>query len=325
MMKRISCRVLATAALAAGLPISPTRAQSEEYGSSARQTASAEPAPSPRQSLEDAWWTGPVVANSPAPMPRGHFYVESYLFDVRSDGNDGFGSQTYLLYGLTDRWTVGLRPSFGYTRLRDGGGSTHIGVGDLALHAQYALTTLDPESRVPAIALAIEESLPIGRYDRLDRLANGFGSGAYTTTLGVYAQQVFWMPGGRILRGRINIGGSFSSHATVHDLSVYGTTQGFDGKGRSGTGLSFDNAWEYSLTRNWVLATDFYYRHDGPTSVRDANGIHRTGTFDTFALVPAVEYNWSPRIGVIVGARYIAARGHNAQSLTPIVALSIFM
>lgn len=304
----------------------PASAQSDAYDSTAQQeTAAAGSAPFARQSLEDAWWTGPVVANSPVPMPRGHFYVESYFFDVRSDGNDGFGSQTYLLYGLTDRWTVGLRPSFGYTRLDDGGSSTRIGVGDLALHAQYALTTLDPDKRVPAIAFAIEESLPIGRYDGLDRATNGFGNGAYTTTLGVYAQQVFWMPSGRILRGRINIGGSLSSRATVRDLSVYGTSGGFDGTARPGASLSFDNAWEYSLTRNWVLATDFYYRHDEPTSVRDANGIRRTGAFDTFALVPAVEYNWSARIGVIVGARYIAARGNNPRSLTPIVALSVFM
>jgi hypothetical protein len=111
----------------------------------------------------------------------------------------------------------------------------------------------------------------------------------------------------------------------VHDLSVYGTPAGFDGNARPGASLSFDNAWEYSLTSNWVLATDFYYRHDASTSVRDETGIHRTVSYDTFAVVPAVEYNWSPRIGVIVGARYIAAGGHNARSITPIVALSVFM
>ena len=318
MMQRIARHFLAAVVVAAGSPMAPACAQSDAG-------PAAGPASPARQSLEDAWWTGPVVANSPAAMPQGHFYVESYFFDVRSDGNDGFGSQTYLLYGLTDRWTVGLRPSFGYTRLDGGGSSTHIGIGDLALHAHYALTTLDPDSRMPAIALAIEESLPVGRHDRLDRASNGFGNGAYTTTLAIYAQQVFWLPNGRILRGRINIGGSFSRRAKVQDLSVYGTTAGFDGTARPGASVSFDNAWEYSITRNWVLATDFYYRHDEPTSIRDANGVRRTGSFDTFALVPAVEYNWSPRIGVIAGARYIPARGHNARSLTPIVALSVFM
>jgi hypothetical protein len=325
-MKRRIARHAFAALIAAAAPMAGANAPPEAALAPANeQAAIVDEALPERQRMEDAWWTGPVVANSPAPLPQGHFYVESYLFDARSEGNDGFGSQTYLLYGLTDRWTVGLRPSFGYAALDEGGSSTHVGVGDLALHAHYAVTTLDPARGVPAIALAIEESLPTGRHDRLDRASNGFGNGAYTTTLAVYAQQVFWMPSGRILRGRINIGASFSSRATVHDLSVYGTPTGFAGSARPGNGLSFDNAWEYSLTRNWVLATDFYYRHDEPTSIRDANGVHRTSAFDTFAVVPAVEYNWSPRIGVIVGARYIPARGHNAQSLTPVVALSVFM
>jgi hypothetical protein len=326
-MQRIMWSALVSCLFAAGFATDPASAQSDAGTSPAsRKSASTSDAGQPmRQRLEDAWWTGPVLANSPVPLPQGHSYVESYFFDVRSDGNDSFGSQTYMLYGLSDRWTVGLRPSFGYTRLRDGGGSSRIGVGDLTLHAQYALTTFNPDTRMPAIALAIEESLPVGRYDRLDRIGNGFGNGAYTTTLGVYAQQYFWLPNGRILRGRINIGGSLSSRVVVHDLSVYGTPEGFDGKARPGASLSFDNAWEYSLTRHWVLAADFYSRHDAPTSIREATGTRRTSTFDTFALVPAVEYNWSPRIGLIAGARYIAARGHNARSITPIVALSVFM
>ena len=327
MMQGIAWRARVACALALGLPSAPA-ARAEFAPSSdavAAEASTPESALPVQQRLEDAWWTGPVIANSPAPLPPGHFYVESYFFDVRSGGNEGFGSQTYMLYGLSDRWTVGLRPSFGYTQLDDGDSSSHIGVGDLALHAQYALTTFSRDSRVPAIALAIEESLPIGRYDRLDRMSNGFGNGAYTTTFGVYAQQYFWLSNGRILRGRVNIGGSFSNRVAVHDLSVYGTPDGFDGKARPGASLSFDNAWEYSLTSHWVLAADFYYRHDAPTTVRDATGTRRTSAFDTFAVVPAVEYNWSSRVGLIAGARYIAARGHNARSITPVVALSVFM
>ncbi|MEO6688183.1 MAG: transporter [Dokdonella sp.] len=287
---------------------------------------SAQPEP---QRLEDAWWTGPVIANSPAPLPPGHAYVESYVYDVSAAHVDGYGSQTYLLYGASERWTLGMRPLFGYTSIYGGGGSSRIGIGDLTLHAQYALTTYSPETRVPAIAIAIEESLPVGRYDRLDRQSNGFGNGAYTTTLGVYAQQYFWLKNGRILRGRLNVGGSFSGRANVHDLSVYGTPVGFDGDARPGASVFFDNAWEYSLTRRWVLATDFYYRHDAPTRLRDATGtrVVQAGAkaFDTFAVVPAIEYNTSSRIGVIFGMRFIAARGHNPSSITPIAALSVFL
>ncbi|PNS09440.1 transporter [Solilutibacter silvestris] len=286
----------------------------------------AETSSPPQQSLDDAWWTGSVIANSPAPLPKGHGYVESYFYDAKSPGVDAWGSQTYMLYGLSDRVTVGVRPLFGYTRIDGGGGSTHIGGGDIALHAQYALTTYSREKNRPALAVAIEESLPTGRYDRLDRASNGFGSGARTTTLGIYAQHYFWMPNGRILRGRVNISGSHSDRAHVRDLSVYGTSVGFAGDARPGNSVAFDNAWEYSITRNWVLATDFYYRHDAATILRDASGVRsRSHASDTFAVVPAIEYNWTPRVGVIFGTRYIPARGHNTRSLTPVVALSVFM
>lgn len=280
----------------------------------------------PQQSLDDAWWTGSVVSNSPAPLPKGHGYVESYFYDAKSSGVDAWGSQTYMLYGLGDRVTVGVRPLFGYTRIDGDGGSTHVGTGDVSLHAQYALTTYSRENNRPAVAVAVEESLPTGKYDRLDRVSNGFGSGARTTTLGIYAQHYFWMPNGRILRGRVNISGSHSGRVHVRDLSVYGTPIGFDGHASPGNSVSFDNAWEYSITSNWVVATDFYYSHGAATTLRDASGISSKGhASDTFAIVPAVEYNWSPRVGVIFGTRYIPAWGHNTRSLTPVVALSIFM
>src|SRR5512143_3798240 len=69
----------------------------------------------PRQSLDDAWWTGPLLAPNATTLPRGHFLIEPYLFDVirygryDHDGNrqsaprtNGFGSLTYVLYGLVD-------------------------------------------------------------------------------------------------------------------------------------------------------------------------------------------------------------------------------
>ena len=35
-----------------------------------------------RQSLDDAWWTGPAVAYSARSLPQGHLLIEPYLFDV---------------------------------------------------------------------------------------------------------------------------------------------------------------------------------------------------------------------------------------------------
>ncbi len=282
-----------------------------------------------RQSLDDAWWTGPVIANSPSILPVGHGYVESYAYDVRQPGMNAFGSQTFMLYGLADKLTVGVIPSFGYTRLANGDSSSRVGVGDLTLHAQYGLTTFDAKSGRPAMAVAIEESLPVGKFDKLDRVSDGFGSGAHTTTLAFYAQDIFWMPNGRILRSRINLSRSFSGAVDVSGLSVYGTDAGFHGKARPGSGFAFDNSWEYSVSRNWAVAVDLYYRHDGRTEVAGADNsgpVHlASGPSETFAVVPAVEYNWSANLGVLFGLRVIPTTQTTKASLTPVVALSVFL
>src|SRR5579885_1581705 len=92
-------------------------------------SAHAQVAPA-RQSTDDAWWTGPMLANSAATLPRGHFLIEPYLYDVKSSHSDGFGSLTYILYGVTDRLTAGLTPVFGYNRVDGGPDSRGIGAGD---------------------------------------------------------------------------------------------------------------------------------------------------------------------------------------------------
>src|SRR5581483_5624708 len=64
-----------------------------------------------RQSRDDAWWTGPILAAGASTLPPGHALIEPYLYNVMSRGryddngtrHDGprrhsYGSLTYLLY-----------------------------------------------------------------------------------------------------------------------------------------------------------------------------------------------------------------------------------
>jgi len=282
-----------------------------------------------RQSLDDAWWTGPIIANSPNALPPGHVYVESYAYDAHAAGFDSYGSSTFLLYGVTKRLTLGVIPVAGYTRLGGGQSSSRIGIGDLAAHAQYQLSHFDAASGRPAVAVAIEENLPTARYDRLRRAGDGFGSGAYATTLAAYAQDVFWMPNGRILRARLNLSQSFPQTARVAGLSVYGTPVNFAGKARPGAVTAFDSAWEYSVTRNWVAAVDLYYRHARQTGVDGTDGmgaVHLTnGPSDTLAIAPAVEYSWTSNLGVLFGTRFIVPGRNTRSSVTPVIAISAFL
>jgi hypothetical protein len=250
------------------------------FGLMGTQVASAQNS-SDRQSLDDAWWTGPMLAPSAATLPQEHFLIEPYLYDVIQQGefdregvkrkaaeSNGFGSLTYVNYGLTDKLTIGVIPTFGYNRVNGAPSSSSVEMGDVTVQGQYRLTKFHEGSWVLTTSFAVQESFPSGKYDRLgNRPGDGLGSGAYTTTFAFYSQTYFWLPNRRILRMRLNVSESFSSNVSVQGVSVYGTDAEFHGNARPGGSSFVDASWEYSLTRSWVLALDTTYRYQSSTRV----------------------------------------------------------
>jgi hypothetical protein len=303
-----------------------------------------------RQSLDDAWWTGPMLAPNATTLPQGHFLIEPYLYDVIEQGQfdrsgvkrksaetNGFGSLTYFNYGLADKLTIGLIPTFGYNRVSEGPSSSGVGMGDITVQGQYRLTKFHEGSWVPTTSFAVQESFPSGRYDRLgNRPSDGLGSGAYTTTLAFYSQTYFWLPNRRILRMRLNVTESISSEVNVEGVSVYGTDSEFRGQASPGDTSFVDASWEYSLTRSWVLALDATYRYQRNTIVTGHDALAaqgaaqnprsirlNTGYSDAIAFAPAIEYNWNSKVGVLLGTRVIAAGRNTAATISPAVAINI--
>ena len=298
------------------------------------------------QSREDAWWTGPMLAPSAATLPTGHMLVEPYLFDVMTDGRfdmngtrhagareHDIGSLSYILYGLTDRLSVGLIPRFIFNEPAGAPSSSGVGIGDLSLQAGYGLTRFQDGQRMPALALVLDETLPTGRYQRLGRASDGFGAGAYTSALSIYSQDYLWMPNGRILRVRLDLTYALSASVGLEDMSVYGTAAGFRGRAYPGDSFTADAAGEYSVTRNWVLALDVVYQHNDNTRVRGsvpsagaAGGSDfraDSGSGYSLGLAPAIEYNFNSRVGLLVGVRMFVAGRNATSSVTPAIALNM--
>jgi len=302
---------------------------------------------SAEQARDDAWWTGPMLAPSAATLPQGHVLVEPYLYDVMSDarfdgngrrqatsGEHDIGSLSYMLYGLTDRVTLGMIPRFGFNDPAGASNSSAPGVGDLTVQAEYGLTRVEESYRVPTTSLVLGETLPTGRYQRLGRSSDGFGAGAYTTAVSLYFQDYLWMPNGRILRVRLDLTYALASSVELHDLSVYGTPNGFRGRASPGDAFTADAAGEYSVTRNWVVALDLVYQHQANTRVRGTlppplGAAERpawqsdSGSAYSFAVAPAIEYNWTSRLGVLVGVSIIAAGRNAAAGVTPALAVNM--
>jgi hypothetical protein len=317
-------------------------------GASAAAPAIADSGIAVQQSLDDAWWTGPLLAPSAGTLPRGHWLVEPYVYDAMTYGRfdpsgtlrsagaaHDVGSLTYIEYGVVDTFTLGLIPRLGLHESSAGEDSAGLAVGDLSLQGAYRLTRFRSGSWMPATSLVIGETFPTGKYDHLDRHTDGaLGSGAPTTTVSLYSQTYLWMPTGRILRTRLDLSYSRSGWASVQGLSVYGTQAGFAGRARPGQTLVADLAFEYSVSQNWVLATDIDWEHDGNTRVEGGYAgtltsglpsyrVQDSGSDDLLYIAPAIEYNWSATMGVIAGAR-IAAMGRNVSATaTPVAAVNM--
>jgi hypothetical protein len=310
---------------------------------SASSAATADDSATSRESLDEAWWTGPLLAASAATLPKGHVLFEPYIYDVipyaRFDSRgvshpaphaNDFGSQSYLNYGLADRFTVGLIPRFGYDQVATGVSSSGIGMGDLTLQAQYRLTQFQEGHWLPTISLNVSETLPTGAYDRLSRASDGFGAGAYTTTLSLYSQSYFWIASGHILRTRLNLSYATSDRVKIEDTSVYGTTAGFRGHADPGDAAVVNLAFEYSATRNWVPALDLWYEQDGASRVSGSySAVGGTVAFQSnlgvsriFFVAPALEYNFNSRVGIICGVRLVASARNATATVTPVMAIN---
>ncbi len=277
-----------------------------------------------------------MLAPSAGTLPRGHVLVEPYVYDVAQYGSyDGkgavkgtahsnsFGSLTYIIYGLADRFSVGVIPTFGFNTIAGGAGSSGIHAGDLAALAQYRIALFRPGKWIPTTSVSVQESFPTGAYDNLgERPANGFGSGAYTTTLSLYTQTYVWMPNGRILRMRLNASRTFSGNAPVDGVSVYGTGPNFHGYAKPGGTLTLDEAQEYSITRNWVFALDVVYHHSAATQISGTTPAD-LGQSDAYELAPALEYNWTSNCGILFGVRTIPAGLNTSATVTPAFAVNM--
>lgn len=318
-------------------------------GTVAISAAAEDEAPAARQSLDDAWWTGPLLAASPATLPQGHVLVEPYVYDSIVDGQfdstgarhatarqNNYGSLSYLLYGLTDTTSIGVIPRFGFNDPSQGPSGAGIGIGDMGAQVAHRLSRFLDRGWLPLMSLVIGETLPTGRYDRLgNRPSDGLGTGAYTTTVSLYSQYYLWMPNGRILRTRLDVSQSWSKQVGIEDTSVYGTLQGFRGHASPGNSLTIDSAWEYSVTRNWVAALDVVYVDSGSTRVvgdypQPLNGRSmlasvqsESGSSKSLGLAPAIEYNWTSAVGVIVGAKWGAAGRNISTGVIPVAAINL--
>jgi hypothetical protein len=303
-----------------------------------------------KESLGDAWWTGPLETPNPNTLPKNAFYGETYFVVEQDNGtynthgtkiggnapggggyDNDYQSVTLFTYGLTNRVNLQLLPAFDGVQFKSPSApSSGMEVDNLTIRVPIQLLKFKQNgtaSQALSFTVTPLVSAPTGA---------GF-TNVWTPGVGLWVQRPFWMPGGRILRVRAAQSFLFPlQNKTVKDAGSCGLTTGSCDL-NAGKYYKTQIGMEYSLTKHWVPAWDFYFKYGDLNTFKTLGGTaYQVGncagtvvasncnTFSSFRIDPAIEYNFTGNVGVIAGVELTVA-GHNSGSyIAPQIALQWF-
>ena len=309
-----------------------------------------------RESLGDAWWTGPLQTPSANTIPKNHWYIETYFVAEQDNGvygNNGtkygansaaahalgmpgydnnYNQETLMTYGVANNFNAQILTEFGGTQGGTGvATSPGISVELVRIRTPYRLVKYKEGKPWPSFTVVPEVNVPVG------------GESVWKPGIGFWAIRPFWLPNGRILRPRVSEdiwfpkGGknvSTASNPACLVNNVAATTCSLDTAKYAKTQIGV----EYSLTKKWVPAFDFVIGNYGGQNKYNgvaaqgitgftAAGVPVMGALAGtrgYAIDPALEYNFTDNTGIIFGVE-VTVGGTNAGSyIAPQIALQWF-
>jgi hypothetical protein len=294
-----------------------------------------------REKLGDANWTGPLETPNPNTLPKNSFYVETYFVVEQDNGaydtkgnqhrtayDNDYQSVTLFTYGLTNRVNLQLLPAFDGVR--------NAGNNPPASGMEVDNLTI----RLPINILRFKEGKTPLSFTITPLVSAPTGAGVdnvWTPGLGLWVQRPFWMPGGRILR--VRAAQSFLFPLQGKKVTTVGACAGGLARCVEDQGVYYKTqiGMEYSLTKHWVPAWDFYWKYGNLTTTKTLAGVvadkgtcggtvvtNNCNTFSSFRIDPALEYNFTGNTGIIFGVE-MTVSGHNSGSyIAPQIALQWF-
>lgn len=283
--------------------------------------------------LKNQRYTGSLLSPSGALVKAGTLIVEPYLQNTISRGayqangknknskhrTDNSLNYTLLKYAVTNHLSVQILPQIRYTWNGHTTASS-IHFTDLPFELQYRWINQDDAQYRPSLTTMLGMIFPTGNYNNLNRRLDGVGTGNYTLRFGLQSQAAY-VVFQRALRVRVwGVGRQPLNSVNLRNISSYGTTNNYRGNAKAklfgNTGFSL----EYGLDKRWLLSFDFVYDWAKGTRMKGSylnkkKSYRRyvTGASHDLQIAPAIEYNPTPRIGVIAGAA-LTVDGHNTNN-----------
>ncbi|WP_233582169.1 MULTISPECIES: hypothetical protein [unclassified Asaia] len=302
------------------------------------RASDAEPQPKREQ-----WYTGSLISPSGPQFKAGVLGIEPYLtYNQAVDylGSNGasmpmesgqrtVSNSTMVKYGLTDNVSIQIFPAISYGWKRHDGSTSGLKFGDLPVDFLWRFLDPNPKRYIPSLSLFAGMLMPTGDYTNLGRSQDGVGNGAYVFRTALVEQSTYELPHDYTFR--LRMWATFRravSSARLNDLTSYGTTKGFVGKGRPGMSGQAGASFEFGFNQRLVLAVDLLRDWANGARVWGTEGSGRridrvSGSSGDWMVAPALEYSWSPRFGVVAGASTFFA-GHNTSlNVAPQIAVNM--
>lgn len=294
----------------------------------------------PHATIQAPWFTGPLLAPSAYTIPQGHFNIEPYLYVIADTGKyDSHWhchdietiwpsyTQEFFQVGITPWLDFQISPTLFYN-YTSGAGMWEFGDLPLGFDIQLFKRIRPLDEWSTAMLLTVKETIPSGKYQNLNPKKKGTdigGQGSWQTTFELDWGNLFYIGHNRFITWRNSLQYTYPAPVHVKNLNSYGGSVGTNGTVYPAQTLSFDTAIEITLNQNWVFAMDFVgtwttrSRFTGKTSV-----VNTAPASAQFSLAPAIEYNFSPEIGLIFGSWFTVAGRNSTQFTSAVIAFNYF-
>lgn len=291
------------------------------------------------------WWTGPLLAPAGHTIPAGHINLETYQFITQVIGiYNSYGKVTYtpdnksyvtnplFSYGLSDKFDLQLSLPYSYNR---NNGAHAEGLSDNGATLGYQLLEQKDSRWRPDLRVTLQEIFPTGRYDNLNpakKGTDGTGFGCYQTALSLNFQQLAHFSGVHYLRTRLSLSYFYAYPTFIEGVSSYGGNIDTHGSINPGNMASIDLAGEFSITQHWVAVMEAFASrrqasHFSGFTGFDAGGMPLTignALSKEMTLAPAIEYNFSPNVGIIAGKWFTIRGKQTAKFSSAVIALNAY-
>jgi hypothetical protein len=291
-------------------------------------------------------FTGPLLAPSGVTIPKGHINIEPYFFYTDNQGiynrhwhtnhvnkSHSVSLNPFLItYGLNDFLDMQMSFPLNINRVM---GQHGAGISDLNVLLGIQVIRQSENNNLPDLRISLGETFPTGKYNNLNPTkasVEGNGFGVYETALSFNFQKLYKLFN-HYLRNRVILRiSSPNDRVNLKGFTSYGGGFGTRGSLHVGNNFVFDTSIEYSLTRNWVGVFEVQVVNRDKTNFWGVPGVTQTGAtptighgvIDSITLAPAIEYNFSPHLGIIAGSWFTVAGRETSEFISAVIAVNYY-